>query len=304
MKLIYNKTVNRIIVSSLRPLAKVLPTSLKIPINGSFQLDLENNKSAIINANPTNYLSKMIFWDGIKGYEYNAIKVFRELAMTSRNFFDIGANIGYYSLTANAYNKSISIFCFEPMTGIYKYLKMNMQDNHVQNAVLENVGLSNQEGKVKFYSIKRDNFSEFEDQLSGEGTINLELLPERNIQEIEINTITLDDYVKRNSIEFIDLIKMDTEASEHLVLDGSKKVLADFKPIIFCEVLPNQVELKIESTLKKYDYQFYRIYSNGLTKVYSLINEQDLERDYIFVHPLKVSLIQKFINKENLFSNL
>ncbi|MFN5630316.1 MAG: FkbM family methyltransferase [Bacteroidota bacterium] len=294
MKLIYNRAVNKLVVSALRPFAKVLPGILKVPINGSFRLDLENNQSVVINANPTNYLSKMIFWDGIQGYEYNAIKVFRELAKTSRNFFDIGSNIGYYSLTASAYNNNIQIYCFEPMQSIHKYLKMNIESNNIKHATLENVGLSNQVGKVKFYSIKRDNFSEFEDQLSGEGTINLELLPGRNIQEIEINTITLDDYVKTNSIKFIDLIKMDTEASEHLVLEGSQKVLEEFKPIIFCEVLPNQVELKIEAILKKYNYQFYRIYLDKLKKVDSLVNNEDTERDYLFIHPDKLSQIKNF----------
>jgi hypothetical protein len=180
------------------------------------------------------------------------------------------------------------------MQSIHKFLKMNIESNNIKHATLENVGLSNQVGKVKFYSIKRDNFSEFEDQLSGEGTINLELLPGRNIQEIEINTITLDDYVKTNSIKFIDLIKMDTEASEHLVLEGSQMVLEDFKPIIFCEVLPNQVELKIEEILKKYNYQFYRIYLDKLKKVDTLVNNEDSERDYLFIHPDKLSQIKNF----------
>jgi hypothetical protein len=55
-----------------------------------------------------------------------------------------------------------------------------------------------------------------------------------------------------------------------------------------------QVELKIEEILKKYNYQFYRIYLDKLKKVDTLVNNEDTERDYLFIHPDKLSQINKF----------
>jgi hypothetical protein len=54
------------------------------------------------------------------------------------------------------------------------------------------------------------------------------------------------------------------------------------------------VELKIEEILKRYNYQFYRIYLDKLKKVDTLVNNEDTERDYLFIHPDKLSQINKF----------
>lgn len=292
MKFIYQPLVNKLIVQSLRPVSKLLPQSMKIPVNGSFNFILPNGKMLKMTANPTNYLAKTLFWNGVESYEYNAISLFSEIAKNSEVFFDIGANVGYYSLVAYGYNPKIKITCFEPVPAIFKFLNYNLKLNGII-ATTENLALADKSGTLKFYSVIRENFENLNEQLNGEGTLNEEVVKDRNKSEINVTTTTLDDYFEKNQLHFPDLIKMDTEATEHLILKGASKFLATHKPLIFCEVLPNRFENEIATELKKHGYLFLRIYKDFLKLTSSLINNEDNERDYLFVQQFHFEKINK-----------
>ena len=292
MKMIYRPGINKLIVSALRPFSGLLPASLKIPVNGQFSFHLHNGKKLHLEANPTNFLAKEIFWNGVESYEYELVRLFSEFASKSKSFFDIGANIGYFSLVAHAFNPNLKITCFEPIPSIFRCLSHNLELNHIE-ALVRNVALSDKTGTAEFYSVVRENFEDLEDQLNGEGTMNLDLVKDRKLRKFTVNTLTLDDYLKNNPENKPDLIKMDTEATEHLILRGASDFLSVNKPVIFCEVLPGMHEEDIAGELNRHGYVFFRIGKNHLVQTESLVHHIAKERDYVFIHRNDTSIISK-----------
>lgn len=292
MKMIYRPGLNRLIVSALRPFSSILPDALKIPVNGKFSFRLHNGKSMVIHANPTNYLAKQLFWNGIESYEFEVVKLFSEMSVEAKSFFDIGANIGYYSLVAHAFNPQIQITCFEPLPSIFAYLNKNLQANGI-SAQVHNLALSDKIGELEFYSVIRENFSDIDEHLNGEGTLNLELVKNRQLKTYKVQSLTLDEFMLKHPGNLPDLMKLDTEATEHLILKGASETLYRSKPVIFCEVLPGMHDKDIAIELNRHGYLFFRIYKDYLLETSSLSHDIPTERDYVFVHRDQVDKLRK-----------
>jgi FkbM family methyltransferase len=181
------------------------------------------------------------------------------------------------------------------MPAAYKYLNINIDKNNLKNIKAEKIALSNVEGKTKFYAVKSRKFMELEDHLNGDGTINIDNNTSNFGEEFEVNTDTLDNYVASNQINSIDIMKIDTEASEHLVFEGGINVLRNLRPIIFCEVIPNKIETQIEQIFSTLNYSFFKAYPDGLVKFNSLSESYDECIDYLIVPNEKENLILDFM---------
>ena len=67
-------------------------------------------------------------------------------------FFDIGANIGSYTVLASGVIDSFSL-TFEPVPKTFTHLKDNININHIEHKVkLFNIALGDLSGKLKFTS--------------------------------------------------------------------------------------------------------------------------------------------------------
>jgi len=293
MPLIHNKNINFILRNTLRPFRKVLPTSAYFAINGLVSIKLPENKVIKFNCNPTSNLVRVLFWYGVEGFEYSSLKPFIHLTKNSNNFFDIGANLGYYSIVAKLYNKDILVTAFEPLQGIKKNLISTAKLNGITNIDVEDYAVTDFNGTAEFAVTFNEKFSDIEEQLIGDGSLNLEVNKKANIARHKVKTIMLDDYVKQTG-KVVDLIKLDTEANEHKVLAGAKNVLQNHRPIIMCEVIKNQIEKELFEALKPYDYLIYNITPNGLVQK-ETIGVEELKEDFFFVPREKKNLILDFI---------
>ncbi len=110
-------------------------------------------------------------------------------------------------------------------------------------------------------------------------------------------TTTLDSFVESsNQTTRLDLIKIDTEGTEHLILGNASNVLKKHKPIVICETLFNTIEDELEKIMGGHDYEFYNHTPEGLQKVNTIKRKSDNGiRNCFFVHPDKFHLIEKFI---------
>jgi len=61
----------------------------------------------------------------------------------------------------------------------------------------------------------------------------------KNIEKLELNSITLDDYTEQKKISKIDFIKCDVEGLELLFFREQQKALKKHTPIVFTELLRN-----------------------------------------------------------------
>ncbi len=295
-KFIYSARINWVLRNINKFLLPILPDKIKISPSGILKIENNEGKILKIKTNQTNYLSRLIFWEG--GYHrFEYTDIFIKLIKKVNSFYDIGANIGYYSLIAAMENKDIKIVGFEPATGPLYYFRENVRFNKFGNIKIEPIALSHIEGEIEFYEIKNKKYKYLEHNLAGESNAGSNTHG-KNFVIHKIKTSTLDNYVKANNVSNIDLIKMDTEGTENLILSKSQHVLQDMKPIIICETLFDTIEVELEKIMSSYGYEFYNHTEAGLRKQKSITRTVNNGiSNCFFVHPDKFYLIEGFVVK-------
>ena len=84
--------------------------------------------------------------------------------------------------------------------------------------------------------------------------------------EIDVKTQTLDNFCLENKIDFIHLLKLDTEGNEFNILKGAKNLLSKNKvKVIYTEICSNKKNynnksFEIKSFLKKYNFEHIKSY--------------------------------------------
>ncbi len=159
-------------------------------------------------------------------YEEKDANMILKLAPERGVVFDVGANIGWYSLLiARKYN-GCQIHAFEPIPKTYSYLEQNIKLNQVPNIVAHHFGLSNERKDLTFYFYPE-----------GSGNASSTNLSERTDAElITCHVERIDDFVSANKLH-VDFIKCDVEGAELFAFQGAKETLQRDKPIVFTEML-------------------------------------------------------------------
>ena len=155
--------------------------------------------------------------------------------------FDIGANIGLFSLSYASLYQESEIYAFEPVPFIHNILQGNIERNSEisRNISPINLGLSNQE-ELKYLSMPTSNQHErYKDNIN----IGLYSALGEGKEKYSSSFITLDNFFESNSLSSLDFIKIDVEGYEYNVLEGGKEILTSFKPLIIFEL--NEMTLKL-----------------------------------------------------------
>ena len=138
---------------------------------------------------------------------------------------DAGANTGLYSMLAATVAHKGKVYAFEPDAKNYSLLQKNTAG--YENIHTYNLGLGDTEThKTFFASDYSGEYSHFIDN----GMPLDELAKEG--KQIDVSVTTIDDFVKKNNIQKVDFIKMDTEGYEAKILEGARDTISKFKPQI------------------------------------------------------------------------
>jgi FkbM family methyltransferase len=143
------------------------------------------------------------------------------LARSGGVYFDVGANVGFYSLQIAKKTQGQSrIFAFEPNHYTFKRLELNCSLNSFGNCILPiHEALYREEGYINFY----------ESPVHTSATSSLSDFKEIARSATKVKATTLDHVVERESLSRIDLLKIDVEGHELDVLEGAKKTLMQNK---------------------------------------------------------------------------
>jgi FkbM family methyltransferase len=136
-------------------------------------------------------------------------------------FVDVGACFGLYTVIASKLVKRDGfVYAFEPDPYMFRLLKANIEMLRLENIIACNFALGESNRVSKFY-------------VTNGGMSSLQ--PMTGLRSV-INTSvkTLDHF----HIKKIDWMKIDTEGTEHLVLEGAKETLERCKPKLLIEFLP------------------------------------------------------------------
>ena len=205
--------------------------------------------------------------------------------------FDIGANIGWYSLLFSKYFSKAKIFSFEPIYETFKFLKNNIKLNNANNIQAFNYGISNLNGKGGFYYCPEGSVIASQKNLVNSDIAKL----------IDCDLVTLDRFVTENKISQLDFLKCDIEGGELFALQGGKNAIERFLPIIFVELFhlwTNQFDYHPNDIIYMLKIMGYRCYVPMKTKMQEIENLDVIPKNetlnYFFLHNKKH---KKLINR-------
>tara|TARA_B100000989_G_C19453192_1_gene432746 strand:+ start:141 stop:1001 length:861 start_codon:yes stop_codon:yes gene_type:complete len=143
-------------------------------------------------------------------------------------FWDIGANIGLYSIYNSLKNNNSLTIAFEPSTSNLRVLSRNISINHLENNIkIFPLPLSDKENIFQFMNESQFNeggaLNTFGDTFDFEG--------KHFNPEIKYNTLgtSLNYLIDNKILELPDYIKIDVDGIEHLILSGFKSYLGEKK---------------------------------------------------------------------------
>lgn len=129
--------------------------------------------------------------------------------------FDIGAAVGEWTKVANRTLTNSNIYSFEPGVDYHNILKMRCVPSGGNDIVFERCAISSTTKNALFYTPKQGRLSH--SSLLRE---NLEKLRGYEIDEHEVQCISIKDYLKNKNISEIDYLKLDTEGTEFEIVSS------------------------------------------------------------------------------------
>lgn len=181
-------------------------------------------------------------------------------------FFDIGANIGVYSLYAAP--KVKSVFAFEPHYQNYSNINVNKSLNKFENLKIYCLAFDKSPGFETFYHYKTN---------PGSSTSQLNRKFDHNnkrfevLYEQEIVVESLDSFIKKSK-SFPNHIKIDVDGIEFKILEG----LGDY----FKDVRLKSILVEITGDSTKYEKLFK---SNGFTLFSKTpTSQKEITHNFIF----------------------
>ena len=170
-------------------------------------------------------------------YESEKQKLISREVQSGSVFWDVGANVGFYSLLASKLVGSGKVFAFEPAPRNLSYLRKHLALNRVANVEVLAAAVSDRNGTSSF-EVEETGFM---GRLSGEGGIR-------------VPTATLDSLVDEGKVLPPDYVKMDIEGAELLALTGATRTFQRFHPVLFLATHGSNMESECRRLLELWGY--------------------------------------------------
>jgi FkbM family methyltransferase len=139
-------------------------------------------------------------------------------------FWDVGANIGLYSLYAQKKFPKSTIISFEPSTSNLRILSRNIFINNLDKKI-KILPLALNNSNFAFSNLNEGDFIEggalnvFDNEKNYEGKI----FKAKN--KYQIMGVSGDNLIKLKILKIPNYIKIDVDGNEHIILEGMKKIL-------------------------------------------------------------------------------
>jgi FkbM family methyltransferase len=193
---------------------------------------------------------------------------------------DVGANLGFYTLTLARRVPGLALHAFEPIPRTFAALERHLALNGVA-AKAYPFGFSDEAAEKTFYFYPEDSVNASAANLTGGA----------NVAEVRCRVERLDDFVRREKV-VPDFVKCDVEGAELLVFKGGLETLGRHRPAILTEMLrkwsapfgyhPNEI---IE-LLAGLGYRCFTLRSGELVP-FARMDESTVETNFFFLHPAR-----------------
>lgn len=238
-----------------------------------------------IRVDPTDYLQLIIYYFGT--FEPRVLSYLKRCVGNGGTIIDVGANIGIYTLEGSlAVGRTGRVISIEALPAHIAAFKENIKLNGINNVSLIESAVGNSTGFVTLIRPRGGNLGSFTvGSVEGEEAYRVPLG-------------RIDDLLKGQEINSIDLIKMDIEGSEYRALLGAAQTLTKYRPTLLIEL--NEPALlgcesstrEVKEVLRANGYRGWRI---GRKAVQEILDHKVTHRcdECLFVHRDNSSLMEK-----------
>ena len=198
-------------------------------------------------------------------YEESEISMCLSLIKPGFTIFDVGANIGWFSLIISKNIPNVSLHSFEPIPATFDNLNRNITLNGGFPIIKTyNLGFYSEDTNLKLF---------YDSECSGRTSA-------ANLAEIDVSEVTcsfkkMDSFIREMNIQQLEFVKCDVEGAEYFVYQGGIETLR-------FNYHPND----IINLLSKIGYLCFVIRENKLEQ-FILMDENTLETNFIFLHEKK-----------------
>ena len=193
--------------------------------------------------------------------------------------FDIGANLGWYTINILKDMNKRKVYSFEPIGDTFVKLKENLEINNLSSESIFNIGFYDENKSMEF----------FYDTTATCASSLADLRESDTTRKIECKFEKMDDFINNNSVKRLDFIKCDVEGAELFVYKGAIESIKEFRPVVFSEMLrkwcakfeyhPND----IINLFREIDYKCFIIKDRKLEEI-KIVDEDTIETNYFFLH--------------------
>ncbi len=210
------------------------------------------------------------------------LEFWRQYIQPGMNAIDIGAGVGIYTFSAaSRVGVNGTIYAIEPYSKAIDCLHETCRLNQIKNV---NIFRNAIDDRASISELVLQSSSEFnhlatrDDSLALAKPLEEKPLPWRIDSAVEtevVSCLTLDDFVDREGIDRLEIIKISTEGNELKILHGGDRTLAKFAPtIIYNSYTSKGIDLAVAQYLLDRDYELFR-YQPYLQQLIPLANESD-----------------------------
>jgi FkbM family methyltransferase len=197
-------------------------------------------------------LENSLFWGGLSGcWEGVSTGLWTRLCRNANLILDVGANTGTYALIAACVRPEARVIAFEPVRRIFERLESNRDLNGfsihgVCAALSDYTGTATiyDPGDEHLYSISVN-----KNAYEASGTVSA----------VQIPVLRLDEFIEKNQLPRIDLLKVDVETHEMEVLRGYGRYLREHRPTLLIEIRDEALAAGVEALIAGMDYLYFNI---------------------------------------------
>jgi FkbM family methyltransferase len=146
--------------------------------------------------------------------DWHDMRVMRDNVKDGMTVFDIGCNVGVYSLLASSLVGSRGkVYAFEPNPRVYQRLAQTIKDNEIKNIFVFNSGIGANRGELTLYPNVQP------------GNASATMVADGQSFGFAVPIETIDNVMAAQNVACIDYMKIDVDGFEPSVLKGAAQTL-------------------------------------------------------------------------------